>query len=140
MTSILNGLEDITQQKRERAHTIAVREIPRLRALGLGVLSIAVFLHNRFLLPDLSIRYWELLTAIFIVYATVSWVVTRAFYRRIDLTLPFLIGDVGVLTLAIYFSGAERSWLFPVLLTKVADQTQTTYRRSVMFTVLTTCS
>ena len=140
MTSILTTLEDITQQKRERAYTIAVRDIPRLRAIGLGLLSIAVFFHNRYLLHETSAAHWELLTSIFIVYSFLSWLLTRALYRRIDLTLLFLIGDVGVLTLTVYFSGAEGSWLFPVLLTKVADQTQTTYRRSVMFTALTTLS
>jgi two-component system sensor histidine kinase/response regulator len=132
--------ENITAQKRDRAYALAVHEIPKMRAIGLGILAIAVYVHNRFLLHDASIEAWALLTAGFILYAGLTAVATSYFYRarHVDLTLPFLIGDVVVLTLAVYVSGAENSWLYPVVLTKVADQTQTTYRRCLMFTVLTT--
>ena len=133
--------DDISQQKRNPAYALAVYEIPKLRCIGLGLLSIAVYLHNRFLLHEVSIEHWAVLSATFVVYCTISTLAIRAFYRKgIDLTLPFLIADVGVLTLVVYFSGAENSWLYPVLLTKVADQTQTTYRRCVMFTILTSAA
>ena len=132
--------DDVSLQRRARAYAVSVYEIPKMRAIGLALLSIAVYLHNRFLLRELSISQWALLTAIFILYTAISAVAVRMFYARLDLTLPFLIGDVGLLTLAVYFSGAENSWLYPVLLTKVADQTQTTYRRCLLFTALTTAA
>jgi len=137
---VTTAVEDITRQRRDRAYALAVYEIPKLRAIGLGLLSIAVYFHNRFLLHDPSIERWALLTGVFVVYTLATWAATRWFYRhaRINLSLTFLICDVGILTLVVYFSGAENSWLYPVLLTKVADQTQTTYRRSIMFTALVT--
>ena len=136
------SLDEITLQKRDRAYVLAVHEIPKTRAIGLGILSIAIYFHNRYLLHDPSTETWLALTAIFVAYAAITAIATRYFYRsqHVDLSLLFLVGDVLVLTLAVYFSGAENSWLYPVLLTKVADQTPTTYRRCLMFTVLVTAA
>ena len=49
---------------------------------------------------------------------------------------PSVTVDLVIFTIGIYLSGAENSWLFPILLVRVADQTPTTYRRCVMFTAL----
>lgn len=131
------NIDDITQQKRDRAFAMAVYEVPKLRWIGLGLVAIAVYAHNRFLLNELSIDRWALLTAMLVAYATVTMLLTRWFYPRgVDLSLTFFVTDVFIITVVVYFSGAENSWLYPLLLTKVADQTQTTYRRCIGFTFL----
>src|SRR2546430_9846788 len=43
-----------------------------------------------------------------------------------------------VWTVAIYGTGAERSWLFFILLMRVGDQTQTTVRRCLAFATFAT--
>jgi two-component system, sensor histidine kinase and response regulator len=125
--------DDVDRRKRERAVHLATVEIPLLRAVGSAFLSLGVYLNNRYFLGETSIVPWLEITAVLAAYCVVSTVIIRLFYERaigvVDLSLVFLILDVPVWTLAIYASGAERSWLFFVLLMRVADQTQTTFRR-----------
>src|SRR6185503_9191733 len=69
---------------------------------------------------------------------TLSWYLLRTFYLRLlpfDLSLFFLIVDVPLMAASVYFSGAEQSWLFFVLLTRAADQSQTSFRRTFNFAV-----
>lgn len=132
--------DDITRRKRDRARELALYEVPKYRFIGMGLLSIAVYFHNRFLLGDTSISRWAWYTALLIAYATTAWAATTLLYRRVDLTIPFLVGDVPILLIGVYVTGAENSWLFPMLLTRVSDQIQTTYRRCVMFTALVSVS
>jgi two-component system, sensor histidine kinase and response regulator len=71
----------------------------------------------------------------------VSWALLVFFLRRDlprDLTLAALAGDVVVWTVAIYYTGAEASWLFFIPLLRVADQTQTTFRRALGFALFAT--
>ena len=86
----MTSIDDVTQQRRDRAYALAVYEIPKLRWIGLGLLSIAIYFHNRFLLHELSIERWALLTGMFIVYAAASTLLTRLFYTRgVDLSLAY---------------------------------------------------
>ena len=132
------GADAIFSRRLNRARELALYEVPKQRFIGFGLLSIALYVHNYFLLPESSFMQWVAYTALLAVYAVVSWAVTRALYDRYDLTLAFLVADVFIFTIGIYLSGAENSWLFPVLLARVADQTQTTYRRCMGFTALIT--
>ena len=128
--------EDIDRRRAERAFHLAVTEIPILRAIGNTFLALGVYLTNRYILDEPSLTPWIAITFLLAGYTIVSAGLLRLFYERarpFDLSLFFLIIDVPVWTLAIYASGAERSWLFFVLLMRVADQTQTTFRRSLAF-------
>jgi hypothetical protein len=52
---------------------------------------------------------------------------------------PWILGgDLLVWTSVLYLTGAEQSWLFFVLLLRVADQTQTTFRRAIAFSMWAT--
>ena len=55
---------EIDRQKRERAYRLAVVEVPRLRAAGFAVLSLLVYLNNRFLLHQFSLQAWALVTGL----------------------------------------------------------------------------
>ncbi|MEO6260656.1 MAG: ATP-binding protein [Thermoanaerobaculia bacterium] len=133
-------MEATELQKRTRARHLAVREIPVLRIVGSVLLSAGVFVNNRYLLHENSLVPWIEITVIMAVYCALSWAMLTLFYDRVpfDLSLVFLLVDLPVWTLAIYYAGAERSWLDYILFMRVADQTQTTFRRCIGFVVAAT--
>jgi signal transduction histidine kinase/CheY-like chemotaxis protein len=135
--------DDIEQRRRERAHRLAVRDLPLLRIIGSAFLSGSVYLHNRYVLGESTLTNWLWVTVVLAVYCVVSTVAVRLFIDRArprDLTVTFLVLDLVVWTSAIYASGAEQSWLFFILLLRVADQTQTTFRRCLAFAFMATAS
>jgi len=142
MTDAILDPKKAEARRRERNWRLAGIELPRMRVLGSILLSLAIYVNNRFVLPDAtSIRGWALVTVVLAVYAAVSWIAIATFLRRDpprDLTLPFLVGDLPVWTFAIYQSGGDRSWLFFILLLRVADQVQTTFRRALSFALCAT--
>ena len=138
MTDIAIEPEEIEARRRDRNYRLAAVELPLLRVIGSIFLSLAVLVNNRFILNISTLEPWLAATAVIFFYALVAWAVLIAFLRRdppLDLTLPALVGDFVVWTIAIYASGAERSWLFFIPLLRVSDQTQTTFRRSLGFAI-----
>ncbi len=128
---------EVESQRRERERRLAGYELPLLRVGGSVLLSLAVFLHNRYLVPDAGGWGWAAATIALAAYAALAWVVITIFLRRNrDLTVISLGGDLLVWTFAIYCSGAEASWLFFIPLLRVADQTQTTFRRALAFALV----
>ncbi|HUP45133.1 MAG TPA: ATP-binding protein [Thermoanaerobaculia bacterium] len=127
--------DEIERRRRERRWQLAVLELPLLRVIGFSILSLALFLNNRYLLGEVSLRPWATASALMAAYCIVSWVVLYATFRYLqrDLTVLFLALDVVIWTYVIYMSGAEASWLYLVLLVRVADQTQSTFRRCLGF-------
>jgi len=134
--------EEVARRKRDRYAKLVVTELPRLRVIGFAFLSLGVFLNNRFLLGDRSLRDWTIVSIVMAVYAGVAWIAQAVAFRELDLdlTLFLLAFDVPVWIVVIYFSGAERSWLFFILFMRFADQTQTTFRRCVAFVAFGTVS
>ena len=136
---VLDPLE-IETRRRERERRLTLYELPRLRVGGSVLLSFGVLLHNRYLVP-LPDAYWLRATIVLGLYAILAWAAVVFFYRRTpsrDLTLATLVGDLFVWTYVVYCSGAESSWLFFILLLRVADQTQTTFRRACAFALVAT--
>ncbi|MEK6373525.1 MAG: ATP-binding protein [Acidobacteriota bacterium] len=140
MTDLTTHTGPIQRLKEERARQLNAVEIPILRCIGCAFISLGVFLNNRFLLDSSSLVPWLNITVILATYCAVSWVVLATWYGsvRFDLGLLFLSLDVVIWTVALYFSGAEQSWLFFILFMRVADQTQTTFARCVGFAALAT--
>jgi two-component system, sensor histidine kinase and response regulator len=69
-------------------------------------------------------------------YAAVAWGVLRSVPSRmmgIDLSDVFSVIDLAVITMVVYASGGERSWLFLLLLLAVAGEVHTTFSRTLMF-------
>jgi signal transduction histidine kinase/CheY-like chemotaxis protein len=132
---------EIETRRRERERRLAGFELPLLRVGGSVLLSLAVFLHNRYLVPLSDLSGWIAATIALAVYAALAWAVLIVFLKRgRDLTVVTLSGDLLIWTFAIYCSGAEASWLFFIPLLRVADQTQTTFRRALAFALMaTTC-
>jgi len=126
--------------KEERARNLNAVEIPILRCIGSGFISLGVYINNRFLLDIRSLVPWLTITIIMTVYCLVSWVALATWYGRVrvNLSIVFLALDVVVWTAAIYFSGAEQSWMFFILFMRVADQTQVSFTRCFGFAVFAT--
>jgi two-component system, sensor histidine kinase and response regulator len=140
MSDLALNPDDIERRRRERALRLSLYDMPRLRAVGFAFLSLAVFLNNRYILGQESIQPWLATTILFATYTFVSWVVQWIVHWiwKLDLTTLFLVLDVLVWTIAIYATGAEHSILFFILLVRVADQTQSTFRRCLAFALLST--
>jgi len=133
--------DDVDRKKLERSIHLATFEIPLLRVIGSVFLATGVFLNDRFFLDQPQILPWTTVAIVLGAYCIVSTIILRLFFERalpFDLNLTFLILDVPLWTFCVYSSGAERSWLFYVLLMRVADQTQTTFRRCLGFAALVT--
>ncbi len=142
MAELALHADEIARLRLERARRLAVTDLPRLRCVGFAFLSLGVFLTNRYVLGEPSLRPWAYITALGLAYCLGSWAVLAFAYewRGQDLTVLFLVTDVLFWTVIIYATGAEQSWLFFILLIRVADQTQTTFRRCLAFAVLCTAS
>jgi two-component system sensor histidine kinase/response regulator len=133
--------DEIVLRRSQRARRLALFELPLVRVVGSAFLSLAVFLHNRYLLGEVSLTEWLDVTALLLVSCVVAWLVLLAFYRGPhprDLTVLVLAADMVIWTVVIYATGAEKSWLFFILLMRVADQIQTTFRRSLAYALFGT--
>jgi signal transduction histidine kinase/CheY-like chemotaxis protein len=131
---------EIETRRHEREQKLAAFELPLLRVLGSLLLSLAIFIHNTWVLPQ-PVQQWGRATIVVALYAALAWLAILLFLRSDpprDLTVWALAGDLLIWTFAIYCTGAESSWLFFILLLRVADQTQTTFRRALAFALLAT--
>jgi signal transduction histidine kinase/CheY-like chemotaxis protein/HPt (histidine-containing phosphotransfer) domain-containing protein len=123
------------QHALRRRHREVVH-IPRLRAIGSLWLWIAVCIHNRVFLGEVSWPVVLSFGSFQAVYVLASSYSLRRHYRpdaRLDLGMLYLATDIAMFVLAIYVSGGERSWLLPLLCVRVADQVGTSPRRALAF-------
>ncbi len=131
------------KKKEFRKYRLNVIQIPYLRLLGFGLLSIFILIHNLFILESFSWPRFFLITVILFSYTLLSWLTLYLLYNKvkaIDLSLFFLTIDIFIFILVIYFTGGEKSWLFFLLMVRVADQTNTTFKRVLYFAHLSTLS
>ena len=124
------------KMKAIRTYRLNAYIIPPLRILGFCILFLALWLHNHILYePNLRSD----LTLPFIItffYCFISWGILYKYYsrlKRLDLGVLFFGLDIVLYTFAIYLSGGEKSWLLFLLLVHVADQTNSTFRRTIFF-------
>src|SRR5687768_15539460 len=91
----------IETRRRERERRLSGSELPMLRVGGSILLSLAILLHNRYLVPYAGVSGWLMATIVLAVYALASWAVVATFLRRgRDLTVLTLYGDLLVWTFA----------------------------------------
>ena len=130
--------DDVELRRRERARSLALRDIPLMRVIGSAFLTLGVYLNNTVLArPDVVLRPWWWVAIALAIYTFVSWATVRVVLLELqrDLTLLFLFGDIILWSFAIYATGAEKSWIFFIPVLRVADQMQTTVRRCLAFTL-----
>jgi signal transduction histidine kinase len=126
---------EVEARRQGRAERYETMTVPVLRTVGFQLLLFVVVLYTRLVLRDTS---WGLIgpyVALIEVYCLGSWIVLRRLYRRAPQVLPIilLLLDVVLWAAAVYVTGANRSWLFPVVFMHVADQATTTLRRVLWF-------
>ncbi|NNE07157.1 MAG: response regulator [Gemmatimonadetes bacterium] len=127
--------ERLVETRRMRARRFHTVIVPLFRLLGftLGLSSIGLYR-----LLDPAPADWEVFgryVAVYYGYAFLTWRALRAYYgkTKVDISLLFLCFDIPFIVTVIYATGAESSWLFCFLMVRVADQTNTTFRRVASF-------
>jgi len=126
------------REKRRREHRFHVVEVPRLRLLGFGFITLLASLHE-WLAPRADWRLPIEVAAWLLAYGLGSWAVLAVFYDRVErpnLGVVFLAVDIFAFAWVIYMTGADQSWLVLLLLIRVADQANTTFRRAMAFGLL----
>jgi PAS domain S-box-containing protein len=135
--------EEIERKKAQRLYRLNVIQIPTLRVLGFCLLAIGILFHNLFLLKSFSwFNFFEIASAL-LLYSVISWIALYLFFETIkqfDIGFLFLVIDVFIWTIVIYFSGGEKSLLFWLMVMRVADQVNTSFKRVLFFGHLSTVS
>ena len=124
------------KKKEQRKYQLNAIQIPRLRLLGFSGICFFVLIHNVFISKSISWLLFSSFTAILIGYALLSWLILYFLFDRlksINLGLIFLTVDIFIFILAIYFTGGDKSWLFFLLMFRVADQANTNFKKTVIF-------
>lgn len=126
---------EVEQRRKERAERHNTRTMPAFRLLGFQLIVVLVLLHNQFVLGDAEWGRVGGYVVLVELYCLTSWLILRAFFKVAPnaLQVVFLCVDVILFTGAVYVSGANRSWLFPLVAAHVADQANTTFRRVLAF-------
>ncbi len=123
--------ERLAEKRRIRARRFHTEIVPLFRVFGFTVGLVGIYL-QRSLASD-TLDWWAIgrYAAVFYGYALFSWLTLRAWFAKtkIDLGILFLCVDIPFIVSVIYATGAESSWLFCFLMVRVADQTNTTFRR-----------
>jgi PAS domain S-box-containing protein len=127
---------EIERKKAQRLYHLNVVQIPTLRLIGFCLLTICIFLHNLLLLQSPLRPNILAIGSIVLSYSLLSWLVLYFYFEKIhkiDISFIFLIVDVLIWTLMIYYSGGEKSLLFWLMVMRVADQINTSFRRVLFF-------
>ena len=135
-SSFLLDPEQTEREKRLRERQFHVIDIPRLRVLGFVILTLLVIFHEVFSTGETNWQVPLRIGAALLVYALVSWVVLYLFFERarpLNLGILFLALDIPAFVWVIYQTGADSSWLFFLLYIRVADQTNTNFKRALGF-------
>jgi signal transduction histidine kinase len=128
-------LDSSPVEKQRREHQFNVVEVPRLRLLGFAIVTLLVFV-RQIVMPDEPGSHPMLLGVMALTYSLVSWAVLYLFFDRVqslNLGTVFLSIDIVAFAVAIYLTGADKSWLFYLLFIRTADQTNTNFRRALAF-------
>ena len=124
------------RQRARRHYRYNVWTLPITRLIGFNIVVLTVIALSRYAIGSIN---WSVLGPLILMveaYCLLSWLALRAFWKKaqpLDLQIPLLGLDMLVWTALIYASGAERSWLFFILVIRVADQSYTSFRRAMIF-------
>lgn len=132
------------RRKAARLKELRTQTVPKLRLVGFGLMLLLIPIHNAFFLGDPSWGIFGRMFGFGVGLALVAWGLLYRFYdlawRGLTLDDLFLVVDMVMVSLLVYFTGADRSLLFPLYLFRVGDQTHTTFPRAIFFTHLVTAA
>lgn len=99
--------------------------LPALRLLGLSGCAFAAILHHWLVGPAVPDTAMVIFVAGVEIYCLASWALLAAVWERVkervDIPFLLLILDVVACVLATYLTGAERSWLFFLIVLRLTD-------------------
>ena len=127
---------EIERKKAQRLYRLNVVQIPTLRLLGFCLLTVCIFFHNLFVFESSPHPSIFAIASIVMSYSLLSWVILYLYFekiKKIDISFMFLVVDIFIWTLMIYYSGGEKSLLFWLMVMRVADQINTSFKRVLFF-------
>ena len=126
--------------KRLRLRRLHLTEIPRLRTVGMAIVTALVFGHEVLAANGADWGVPARVAAGLLVYAAGSWGLLYLLFERalprVNLGTLFLALDIPVFVWVIYETGADHSWLLFLLFIRIADQADTSARRVLRFSHL----
>jgi len=124
------------RRKRQRVRRFQVSQIPLLRVTGFSILVVLLLLYDLVFAATFDLQSYLRIAATMLLYAFGSWLALIRFYGRVgkvDLGFVFLNADVFLYLLALHHTGGQQLWPIALLLTRVADQANTSFRRAFYF-------
>src|SRR5882672_11444923 len=103
----------------------------------MAILTTLVIFHELFSTGETNWRLPLRIGLALLVYSLASWAILYLYFEkakpRLNLGTLFLALDIPAFVWVIYQTGADNSWLFFLLYIRVADQTNTTFKRALGF-------
>ena len=115
---------EAAEKRAEKVWRLNAIEVPTIRLVWFSFLLLPVALFNRLVLGVTEWGSFLTVAVILETYCLGSWALLYRFFGRMgrfDLSLVFLLGDLLLFTVIIYFTGGERSWFFILLVLRCAD-------------------
>jgi signal transduction histidine kinase/CheY-like chemotaxis protein len=125
---------EVEQHKRQRARRLNVVSVPATRLGGFIALLVLVYLDQRLVVGTFSRGPYLRFAGVLLGWAFLSWLLLYLFYDRLGTHLAFvlLLGDLPMFALVVYATGAEKSWLFFILVVRSADTGFLTARQRML--------
>ncbi|MBI3928186.1 MAG: sensor histidine kinase [Armatimonadetes bacterium] len=125
---------ELERWRARRRYRVEAIQIPFTRLIGFTLLTLALCAHNRYILESFDGRSeWNYARAVWL-YSLASWALIAGLHRtRPWISDFFLAIDLVPMVTSVYLSGVDRSWMYPVILLRVADQAGTTVRRVLSY-------
>ena len=124
------------EAKAARGRRVHAFQLPLLRLAGFGALALLVAVFDVSLGDGLMLDSYLLFVSVLLAYGLGSWLILWLYYGRtgsVDLSFLFMVLDVPFLLWFVHRSGAEHSWIILLLLVRVADQANISFRRAFFF-------
>ncbi len=117
---------ELERRRSENALRFHVIVVPLIRVLGMNAILVAVLLHHHLIGPAVGATGLWMFAAGVEAYCAFSWVLMWGLWKRLrplfDLQFLLIGLDILLCAVATYVTGGERSWLFFLLLLRLADQ------------------
>jgi diguanylate cyclase (GGDEF)-like protein len=129
-----------------RVYQLHAMQIPAMRAVSFILLTLLLGFYNSRVNPQIPFAITLRYAVIAVTYITVSWFILHLHYlrprerHRAWLALFFTLLDPFVIAGAVYWSGADRSWLFVLILIPIVSQSYFSGTRAIAVGISSACA
>jgi hypothetical protein len=123
--------DDMERKKAQQAYRLNAVQIPTWHILGFCLRTICSFFHNLFTLKPFSWSSFFETAALVMSYSPISWLILYSWLekaKKFAVSFLFLVLNVFKWILMICFSGGEKSFLFWLMVMRVAHQINTSFK------------